>query len=101
MGQTLKSVVLKFRDYPYNLNQYVGETNALKIFTRVSFILISWRSRENPDNGIRNMSKDVVENPKDFSLSQWPVTRGCPGNDLKERTLLLFKVKNYRRRNLS
>ena len=79
----------------------MGETNELKIFARVSFILISWRSRENPDNGIRNMSKDVVENPKDFSLSQWPVILGCPGDDLKEKRLLFFKVKSYRRRNLN
>ena len=84
MGQTLKSVVLKFRDYSYNLKEYAGETIALKIFTRVSFILISWRSRENPDNGIRNMSKDVVEYTRDFSLSQWPVILGCPDDELKK-----------------
>ena len=54
-----------------------------------------------PNNRIRNQTKDVVENHKDFYLSEWPLILDCTGDDLKEKRLLFFKVKSYRRKNLN
>ena len=48
ISQTLKSLLLMSRNYPYNFSQYAtktGATNLLRIFSHVSFILIYGRNR--------------------------------------------------------
>ena len=68
MSQTLKSVLLMSRNYPYNFSQYTKKQVQLIYWEYFPMFPSYWfmAGTDIPDNRIRNLTKDVVENPKDF-----------------------------------